>query len=138
MDFTGLVVLVSDASHSLGQGIASVFERYGATVIAVNCPENALQRTFPRAVETGSSAKAKAAVANLLQEFGHIDVLINCNGCPSNEKIEEINSREWLDTLHNVLYTAFYFAQPVAAHMAQRHSGVILNITSGAADSGIR
>lgn len=137
VDFSGLVVLVSDASHSLGQGISSVFARYGATVIAVNCPENALQHTFPRAVETGTSAKVKAAIADLLQEFGHIDVLINCDGHPSNEKIEEISSREWLNALHSALYTAFYFAQPVAAHMAQRHSGVILNITSGAADSGI-
>ena len=137
MDFTGLIVLVSDASHSLGQGISSVFTRYGATVIAVNCPENALQHSFPREVDTGSFAQVKAAVADLLLEFGHIDILINCNGQPSNETIEDITSQEWLDALHSALYTAFYFSQPVAAHMAQRRSGVILNVSSGAADSGI-
>lgn len=139
MDFTGFVVLISDASHTLGQGISSVFVRAGATVIAVNCPDTAPThlRQFPWQVDTGSFAQVDAAVADMLREHGHIDILINCSGQPSNDAIGEISGREWLDALHSALYTAFFFSRSVAVHMAERRSGVILNVSSGAADSGV-
>jgi 3-oxoacyl-[acyl-carrier protein] reductase len=131
--------LISDASHTLGQGISSVFARAGATVVAMNCPDDAVQyaRLFSRIADTGSFAQVEAAVADILLEFGQIDILINCGGLPSNDSIGEIGGWEWLSALRSALYSAFYFSRPVAAHMAERHSGVILNISSGAADSGV-
>ena len=72
----------------------------------------------------------ESAVADCEARLGPIDILVNHAGIGPSEHTLEIDRERWDAVVATNLHGAFRVAQTVARGMAQRRSGVIINMAS--------
>ncbi|MCC7451789.1 MAG: SDR family oxidoreductase [Anaerolineae bacterium] len=136
------VVLVTGASRGIGAAIALGFAREGARVAINHLGDtaNAVQ-TVERIQAEGSdglaieadvadSAQVNATVTQVIDTWGHIDVLV-CNAgiCPFYDFLD-MPENVWDRTLAVNLKGVFLVSQAVARHMAIRRMGGRIIATS--------
>ena len=68
--------------------------------------------------------------------FAGVDILVNCAGILSNNKLLSTKPAEWQNVLAVNLNSAFYWCQAVVPGMQERRFGRIINITSLAWKAG--
>lgn len=138
----GKVAIITGAGRGIGHGIAVAFAEAGADIVCCARTADQVEATAAQARTFGRKALAMAGdvtdtqqvdriVNRALEEFGRIDVLVNNAGgatfCPAMKTSE----RRWEAVIRLNLTAAFFFTKAVAAHMLERKSGSIINISSG-------
>ena len=138
----GKVAIITGAGRGIGHGIAVAFAEAGADIVCCARTADQIEATAAQARTFGRKALAMAGdvtdtqqvdriVNRALEEFGRIDVLVNNAGgatfCPAMKTSE----RRWEAVIRLNLTAAFFFTKAVAAHMLERKSGSIINISSG-------
>lgn len=77
------------------------------------------------------------AIANVVneagEEFGHLDILVNCAAIDYTYAVEELSVEQWDQEIAVNLRGPFLFARAVFPWMRQQGSGHIFNIASTAA-----
>jgi NAD(P)-dependent dehydrogenase (short-subunit alcohol dehydrogenase family) len=154
MDVRGRTAIVTGASRGIGKQIAIDLGRRGANVVvAARSVERRgrLAGTIGETVEAveavGGAAMAvatdlrdpdaiRALVDLSLERFGSVHVLINnaadtSGGSPS---VLELGREDWLRQFDTNLHAPLQLIQAVAPSMIDAGGGVIVNMTSGAAD----
>ena len=147
-DLHGRIALVTGASRGIGRSIAIMLAGCGADV-AVNYKTQGkeAQATLQQVTSQGRRAIAVQAdvsrsseVANMIttveKDLGPVDVLVNNAGIARHQNIEEITESDWDEILAVNLKSVFLVTQAVLPGMRQRHWGRIINISSGAAQTG--
>jgi 3-oxoacyl-[acyl-carrier protein] reductase len=150
-DLTGRVALVTGAGQNVGAGIATALARQGARV-AVNDrePERAAA-TVATIIRAGGEAVAAvfdvtdeaavgAAVANIADQLGPVDVLVNNAGVPKGMKPEpfvDMASSEWQRYIDLNLYGSLHCTAAVVGSMCERGWGRVIQISSGAGRTGL-
>lgn len=130
------VALVTGAGSGIGEGIARVLSREGATLVITDLQAARVQAV---ADELGCSAvehdvtswqSCQRAVAEALDAHGRIDVLVNNAGVSRSVPFHELDEDEW-DRVNDVnAKGVFLTTRAVVAHMMQRRSGRIISISS--------
>jgi 3-oxoacyl-[acyl-carrier protein] reductase len=141
--------LITGSSRGIGRAIATYLANAGySVVINYDKDEIAASKTVDEIRELGVEVMAiKADVSwkedaenlinRVIDEWGHIDVLVNNAGIlPNPRKIEEISDQEWERVMGINLKGAFYCSRAVVPHMKKRKSGNIVNISSVAGKEG--
>lgn len=138
----GKAAIITGAGRGIGHGIAVAFAEAGADIVCCARTADQVEATAAQARTFGRRALAMACdvtdtqqvdriVNRALEEFGRIDVLVNNAGgatfCPAMKTSE----RRWEAVIRLNLTAAFFFTKAVAAHMLERKSGSIINISSG-------
>ena len=136
------VCVVTGAGKGIGRGIAKVLASEGATVIAASRNEANLRATQQSIEAAGGRAKAlpvditdragvKAFVAQVVAEFGRIDVLVNNAGLmPLPVNLVEADDQLW-DDLFRVNTTGTYnMTKAVLPQMYQQEFGRVINFSS--------
>ena len=146
MQCAGKIVLVTGAQQGIGRAMAIEFAAAGAEV-AINWldDEAAAERAADEIRRHGRRVtlvkadiaridQTRAMVSAIEQELGPIDVLINNAGVFPRVPFLEMTESDW-DYVQEVnLKGACFCAQAVAkAMVSAERSGVIINLTSGAA-----
>ena len=140
----GKVAIVTGAAGAIGAAVAQRLVADGAHVVmldraaeqlaAAAAPFGAsattlvLDLTDPAAVETG--------VADLVERFGHIDVLVNNAGILSNNKLADAGYEEWRRIFAVNLDAAFLMSKAVLPSMRASKWGRIIMMSSLSAKSG--
>lgn len=135
--FEGRRVLVTGASRGIGQALAIGYARAGADlVIAARSVDSlaetadhlsALGRHIDRiAIDQTSVSSIRAALADV----GVIDVLVNNAGVEDVCPALDVDEGLWDKIVGTNLKGAFFVAQSVAAGMAERKRGAIINLAS--------
>ncbi len=79
-----------------------------------------------------------AAVEKALGTWGHLDVLIN-NATYQGKGLDDPFEKQTIEDLERVfrgnVFGPFYLTKKVTAHMVERGGGIIINVTSGAAEN---
>jgi 3-oxoacyl-[acyl-carrier protein] reductase len=144
------VVIVTGASRGLGRTTALALAEAGAHVIvtarnAEPDDANSIHATAERIEAQGGSAMAVAVdvsdqlnilnmVREVLARYGRIDALINNAGLMGGElTFTEVTPAFWREIITTNLWGAFLCCQAILPAMLRQSSGVIVNITSGAA-----
>lgn len=144
------VALVTGASSGLGAESARVLGRHGMSVVATARSTDLLAELaadwpgedgslLTMTADVTDEEAVCSVVARALGAFGRIDALINSAGIsdgtsPFSEVASVDKFRQVMDT--NVTGT-FLFSREVGAHMLERGSGSIVNISSMSADGGM-
>ncbi|WP_185961241.1 SDR family NAD(P)-dependent oxidoreductase [Telmatospirillum sp. J64-1] len=142
VDFTGRRVLVTGAASGIGEAITRTFAAEGATVIAADRNEAALEHL---AGELGSAClshvydqKDIASVEKLAQAAGMVDVLVNNAGILLVEPLLELKWEDLRQVIDINLVGPMALTRLVGAGMIERRQGCVINIGSQLAFNGAR
>jgi NAD(P)-dependent dehydrogenase (short-subunit alcohol dehydrogenase family) len=140
-DLGGKVALVTGASKGLGAAIAVGLAKAGAQLAL--CARNREGLAATRAAVEAAGARAqvfemdvlsrtsvRAAVAAVLETFGHVDVLVNNAGVNVRKPALELAEEDWDRVVDTNLKGYFLVAQAVGAHMVARRAGKVINVSS--------
>ena len=138
----GKVALVTGASRGIGRAIAMGLAAEGAHVainyisrseaaVAVQEAIGALGREgLPVQADVAIAAEVERMVAQVLDRFGQIDVLVNNATLHRGRRVHRLPESEWDVVLDSCLKGAYHCCQHVVPHMIERRSGRIINISS--------
>ena len=139
---------MTGGSRGIGAGIAVALARAGAD-IAVNYRERAdaaeticggIRAMGRKAIavqaDVSLSADVNRMIAQVEEQLGHIDILVNNAAIAHPRKFEEITETEWDEMLTVNLKSVFLVTQAVTGGMRQRRWGRIINLSSVAAQTG--
>lgn len=141
---TDKVVLITGASTGIGRALAFAFARRGARIALVARSAERLE-AVRREIEPYSADvlvvpadltdedQLQAAVAETLDHFGRIDVLVNNAGYMLGGPFAELDPVRIDQLLRLNLWTTIRLTQLVLPTMRAQHNGYILNIGSSVA-----
>jgi len=148
-DLTGRIAIVTGAASGIGEAIAYGLAVFGADVVAADIQADGLGRICEKVKELGrvalpvkcdvrSAEEIRSLVAQCMDRFGKIDVLVNNAGISRRALAEEMTREQWDDVLAVDLTGPFLCCQEVGRVMIRQGSGRIINIASVAGLVGLK
>lgn len=138
------MALVTGAASGIGAAIAEAYAAKGARVAVVDMNMEAAQARAASlsgaqafACDVTDAASVEAAVTQVAQGLGRIDILVNSAGIVDLAPAEEISLRSWQRTLDVNLTGSFLMAQAVGRVMIAQGGGKIVNLASQAGSVAI-
>ncbi|NIQ95073.1 MAG: SDR family NAD(P)-dependent oxidoreductase, partial [Desulfuromonadales bacterium] len=141
-DFSDQVVMITGAAGTLGKTVAHSFLRTKAHTVLVDRAPDRLERIFPEqkgspshllavGIDLTDAEDVDGMVAQALERFGRIDVLLNIAGAfRAGQPLHETEISTW-DLMINVnARSVFLTARAVAPTMIAQGKGKILNIAA--------
>lgn len=138
-------IIITGAAGGIGIGLTKYFAETGWKVGMVDIKPNLSDiassidgYVTPAICDVRSSDEVNEAIETLEGEIGPIDALINNAGLVANIKsLAKMSDARWNNEIAVNLSSAFYFIRNLAPKMADRGWGRIVNVSSGAARSGL-
>ena len=136
------VVLITGASRGIGSSAARSFSENGYNVILNynNSKEQAMSvlndirrnKTSSIALKADVSKRKEAEylIDKSLEQFGHIDVLVNNAGIAQQKMFTEITEQDWKKMFSVNIDGMFNCTQLALRDMIKRHKGKIINVSS--------
>jgi 2-deoxy-D-gluconate 3-dehydrogenase len=120
--FDGKVIVITGASRGIGGATAVAFAKEGATVIGIarssqaDIAKEAGGKYYSIAADLGdaNASAMERLVANITQQHGKIDALINNAGIIRRAPAVEFSEQDWNDVLRINLTSPFLLTQAVA------------------------
>lgn len=136
------VAIITGATRGIGRAIALRFAEEGCNISFCGRSRNAQMESVEKELEAlGVKAKGYAVdvankqstqqfVADTLQDFDHIDILINNAGITDDAAIKRMTEAQWDNVINNDLKSVFLMTQAVQPSMWKQGFGSIVNISS--------
>ena len=148
----GRVAFVTGGTRGIGAAIAYSLAKQGATV-AVGYNRNRdsadrfvaelMKKTRPRGASAsahcgnvGSSEDCRRTIAEVIESHGRLDILVNNAGITIDKTVAAMTDEDWYGVLAVNLSGAFFMSQAALAHMVERGSGRIVNVSSVVGETG--
>ena len=143
------VAIVTGAAGGIGQAICRALAAAGATVVCLDFNLDAAAALAAALQADGNTAVAKQAdirqyaaceqvARETIDQFGRIDILVNCAGITRDQLILTMSPEEWQAVIDTNLTGTFNCTKAVAQQMTFQKWGRIINISSVAGDRGGR
>jgi meso-butanediol dehydrogenase/(S,S)-butanediol dehydrogenase/diacetyl reductase len=137
----GKVALVTGASSGLGAAVAQLFADRGATVFGVARDTARMSAVFESvpggafaATDITDPQACRSAVAQCVERFGRLDVLVNAAGFHQMRHTAEVSDDDWSYDLAANLSGPFYLCRAALPHLLD--GGNIVNVASVAGLEG--
>jgi NAD(P)-dependent dehydrogenase (short-subunit alcohol dehydrogenase family) len=143
MRLQGKTALVTGATSGIGEVLAEAFAREGAKVGVVGRNEQRGKQVAERIRAAGGSATFLAAdmtsktdIDHLVKQademFGLVDILVNNAGIYPLGPTAQVDESTFDAVINTNLKGPFFLSAALLPRMAQRGSGKVINITTGA------
>ncbi|MCT4587103.1 MAG: 3-oxoacyl-[acyl-carrier-protein] reductase [Carboxylicivirga sp.] len=144
----GKTAIVTGAARGIGKSIAIRFAQEGCNVAFTDLVINeAAQETEKELEALGVKAKGYASdasnfddtqkvVAEIVKDFGTIDILINNAGITKDTLLMRMTEDQWDAVINVNLKSVFNFTKAVQPTMLRQRSGSIVNMSSVVGVSG--
>jgi NAD(P)-dependent dehydrogenase (short-subunit alcohol dehydrogenase family) len=128
----GKVAIVTGCSRGIGQAIAEVFAEEGATVVATSrsMEPGQLAGIDCRPLDVANEQQWIDTVAAVVDQYGHIDVLVNNAGIIAYESLHELSTDEWNAVVATNQTGVWIGMREVIPHMIAQGGGSIVNVSS--------
>lgn len=138
----GKVAIVTGASRWTGGAIATEMAKAGADVVVAARTAEGLEKVAGQIREIGKRSLAvptdvtnndqvQNMVNKTLEEFGRIDILVNCAGGDILKPSLEMSEEDWDSMVKLNLTSHFLCSKAVAPAMIKQGGGSIIDIASG-------
>jgi NAD(P)-dependent dehydrogenase (short-subunit alcohol dehydrogenase family) len=147
-DFSQKVVIITGAAGNLGEAVARSFFEAGAKLVLTDRAADRLAKMYPAiadspehflttSVDSTDPKAVNAMVAQVVERFRRIDVLVNTVGGYRGGSSLQDTPIDTLDHLFNLnARTAFIASQAVIPHMLARGAGKIIHVGARAGLAG--
>jgi NAD(P)-dependent dehydrogenase (short-subunit alcohol dehydrogenase family) len=128
----GKVALVTGCSRGIGQAIAEVFAEEGATVVATSrsMAPGQLAGIDCRPLDVANEQEWIDTVAAVVDQYGHVDVLVNNAGIIAYESLHELTTDDWNAVVATNQTGTWIGMREVIPHMIAQGGGSIVNVSS--------
>jgi NAD(P)-dependent dehydrogenase (short-subunit alcohol dehydrogenase family) len=136
MNSTRSTVLITGASSGIGKAAALLFQRRGWNVVAtMRSPEKApdlhgLERLLCLRLDVTEPASIETAIAQAIEKFGMIDVVVNNAGYALMGPFESCTLDQIRRQFETNVFGLMAVSQAVLPHFRARESGTLINISS--------
>ncbi len=139
------IVTGAASKRGLGRATANLFAEHGARVAVLDLDEEQSRLAAAAlhgkghigiACDVTDHARCIAVVAVLIEQLGHVDVLVNNAGISQPLKLMDIRRENYDAVLDVNLRGTLNMTQAVVPNMRQRKSGSIVNMASVSAQRG--
>jgi NAD(P)-dependent dehydrogenase (short-subunit alcohol dehydrogenase family) len=138
-NFAGKIVLITGAGKGTGRRVAEAFAAQGATVAVNDVSPVNLDETVAHILASGGQVKAfvediakkmpiQTLLNSVLDNFGRIDILVNCAEAEPEKTVLEMDDWDWHRTLDVNLNGPFLLTQSVGRIMKEKGGGVIVHV----------
>ena len=140
----GKVAIVTGAARGIGEGIVLKFAEHGANIAFTYVSESSEEKA--KALEeklsgfgirakayrsnAGDFAQCESFVADVVKEFGTVDVCVNNAGISKDNLMLRMTQEQWDDVIKVNLNSIFYMTKQVIRPMMKAKSGSIINMSS--------
>lgn len=139
IDLKNKIVLITGAGKGTGRRTAEMFAAQGAVIAAADVTPINLDETVARVTAAGGQVKAyltdiakklpiQGLINQVLDDFGHIDILVNCAEVEPQKTVLEMDEWDWVRTLDVNLTGAFLLTQSAGRIMKEIGGGIIIHI----------
>jgi len=146
----GKTAIVTGAARGIGEAIALKFAAEGANVAFTYVSDSSAERARTleeKLVALGVKAKAyqtnagnfaacEAFVADVLKEFGAIDICVNNAGISKDNLLLRMTPEQFEEVINVNLNSVFYMTKQVIKPMMKARSGSIINMSSVIGEMG--
>ncbi len=146
MKLENKVAIVTGGSAGIGKAIAERFLKEGAVVGICGTNPEKLNRTVEELKQYGtvrgfnvniSDKEADEAMANaMIEEFGHVDILINNAGITKDAQFYKMTDEQFETVVDVNLKGNYYMTKAVVGQMIEQKYGKIVHVTSVSAFNG--
>lgn len=136
------VALVTGGSRGIGKACALELAKSGYDVVinyvgneeAANATVSELKAlgadVYAARFDVTNKESVEAGVAQVMEKFGKIDVLVNNAGITRDSLFIRMTPENWEAVINTNLNSAFYVSNPVVKIMMKQRSGAIINMAS--------
>jgi acetoacetyl-CoA reductase len=145
-DMNGQVALVTGGIRGIGLAICQRLMDRGVTIAAgYSSNTDAAQQFADKYADhgvsihqgnIGSSEDCERVIGEVLEQHGHLDILINNAGITVDKTVRKMTPAEWDRVIHVNLSGAFYLSRGILQHMLDRGYGRIISISSVIGSAG--
>jgi NAD(P)-dependent dehydrogenase (short-subunit alcohol dehydrogenase family) len=143
-DLKDQVVIVTGGGGGIGSALVRGFCQAGAYVVVMDIDCAAAQaacqvnpdRTRSQCADTGSEESVAGVIGAVMEEFGHVDVLINCASVAKKMNVVDLPVDVWDAMIRVNLRGVFLMCKAVLPNMIERQYGRIVNFSSVDARKG--
>lgn len=139
--FTDSVAVITGGARGLGLEIARELGREGARLVLLSHHTDELDRAraalAPDAAavhtivcDVGQAEQAESAMAEVVERFGRIDILINGAGIMQIDPLEHMSREDFEAAMDVHLWASFHTMMAVLPSMRRQGGGRIVNISS--------
>lgn len=147
MDFKGKNIIVTGATRGIGLTIAEAFAKQGANVAICGTREDVVNKAaenlaafggkvLGRAVNISRAQECDAFVADVVKEFGSLDVLVNNAGITKDNLAVRMTEEDWRAVIDVNLTGTFFMSKAALKVMFKKRAGNVVNISSVVGEMG--
>ena len=142
LDLAGRVALVTGGTRGIGAAICRTLAGHGASVAAGFARDERRAADFKDELlasgmavtihqgDVSSAEDCRRTVREVVDQHGRLDILVNNAGITMDRTVGKMADEDWYDVVAVNLSGTFFTSKAALAHMLERGSGRIINISS--------
>ena len=136
------IAVITGSANGIGKATAEIFVRENIEGIAIvdynyeaacKTAEELGACAFPVRCDVSDPEQVDAAIAQIMERFGRIDILVNNAAITRDAIFHKMTREQWLQVINTNLNSVFYWTHGVYPQMRERGYGRIINMSSNAA-----